>query len=111
MYADWDIRSNVIQPGWIEKDFDRVDDIESDRREGQGHMLKNTVLLRRTGKGEDIAYAAAVPGERRTSSYITGTDIVVRRRLVVLSALPDQRTLAPHAQAAGHQGKGQAHTG
>jgi hypothetical protein len=39
-------------------------------------MLKNTILLRRSGKTEDIAYTALFLASDE-SSYITGTDIVV----------------------------------
>ena len=39
-------------------------------------MLKNTVMLRRAGSGEDIAYTALFLASDE-SAYITGTDILV----------------------------------
>src|SRR3954454_16365639 len=75
VYADWGIRSNVIQPGWIETDMTAAATSNPILKKAQAHVLKNTVLLRRSGKGEDIAYTARfLAGDE--SSYITGTDIV-----------------------------------
>ena len=42
----------------------------------QSQLLKNTVLLRRSGEGEDIAGPALFLASDE-SSYITGTDIIV----------------------------------
>jgi hypothetical protein len=42
----------------------------------QSDLLENTVMLRRSGKGEDIAYTALFLASDE-SSYITGTDILV----------------------------------
>ncbi|WP_426595611.1 SDR family NAD(P)-dependent oxidoreductase [Cellulomonas sp. McL0617] len=76
VYADWGIRSNVIQPGWI--DTDLTASMKSNKlvKKMQSKMLKTTVLLRRSGVGEDIANAALFLA-CDDSSYVTGTDIVV----------------------------------
>jgi NAD(P)-dependent dehydrogenase (short-subunit alcohol dehydrogenase family) len=76
VYADWGIRSNVIQPGWIETDM--TASMRKNRlvKKMQSSVMKNTVLLRRSGKAEEIAYTALFLASDE-SSYITGTDIVV----------------------------------
>jgi NAD(P)-dependent dehydrogenase (short-subunit alcohol dehydrogenase family) len=76
VYADWGIRSNVIQPGWIETDLTASMQKNRIVKKMQSSVMKNTVLLRRTGKAEDIAYTALFLASDE-SSYITGTDIVV----------------------------------
>jgi NAD(P)-dependent dehydrogenase (short-subunit alcohol dehydrogenase family) len=76
VYSDWDIRSNVIQPGWIETDMTAKASSNPIMKKAQGHVLKNQVLLRRAGKAEDIGYTALFLASDE-SSYITGTDIVV----------------------------------
>jgi NAD(P)-dependent dehydrogenase (short-subunit alcohol dehydrogenase family) len=76
VYADWGIRSNVIQPGWIETDLTASMKSNPMVRRMQSSMLKNTVLLRRSGKAEDIAYTALFLASDE-SAYITGTDIIV----------------------------------
>jgi NAD(P)-dependent dehydrogenase (short-subunit alcohol dehydrogenase family) len=76
VYADWGIRSNVIQPGWIETDLTAAMQSNPMARKMQESLLENTVRLRRSGKGEDIAYTALFLASDE-SSYITGTDILV----------------------------------
>jgi NAD(P)-dependent dehydrogenase (short-subunit alcohol dehydrogenase family) len=76
VYADWGIRSNVIQPGWIDTDLTASMKSNPMVRKMQSNMLQNTILLRRSGKADDIAYAALFLASDE-SSYITGTDIVV----------------------------------
>jgi NAD(P)-dependent dehydrogenase (short-subunit alcohol dehydrogenase family) len=76
IYADWGIRSNVIQPGWIETDMTASMQSNPLVKKMQSSMLKNTVLLRRSGKAEDIAYTALFLASDE-SAYITGTDILV----------------------------------
>jgi NAD(P)-dependent dehydrogenase (short-subunit alcohol dehydrogenase family) len=76
VYSDWGIRSNVIQPGWIETDMTAKVAKNPIVKKAQGHVLANQVLLRRAGKAEDIGYTALFLASDE-SSYITGTDIVV----------------------------------
>src|SRR5262245_40447582 len=76
IYADWGIRSNVIQPGFIETDMTASIQSNPIVRKMQSRVMKNTVLLRRSGKAEEIAYTALFLASDE-SSYITGTDIVV----------------------------------
>lgn len=76
IYADWGIRSNIIQPGWIETDMTASMQSNPIVKQMQSSMMKNTVLLRRSGKAEDIANTALFLASDE-SSYITGTDIVV----------------------------------
>jgi NAD(P)-dependent dehydrogenase (short-subunit alcohol dehydrogenase family) len=76
VYADWNIRSNVIQPGWIDTDLTASMKSNPIVKHMQSSMLEHTVLLRRSGRGEDIAYTALFLASDE-SSYITGTDIIV----------------------------------
>jgi NAD(P)-dependent dehydrogenase (short-subunit alcohol dehydrogenase family) len=76
IYADWGIRSNVIQPGWIETDMTASMQSNPLLKKMQSSAMNNTVLLRRSGKAEEIANTALFLASNE-SSYITGTDIVV----------------------------------
>jgi NAD(P)-dependent dehydrogenase (short-subunit alcohol dehydrogenase family) len=76
VYADWGIRCNVIQPGWIETDLTASMSSNPLLKKMQASAMDHTVLLRRSGKAEDIANTALFLASDE-SSYITGTDIVV----------------------------------
>jgi NAD(P)-dependent dehydrogenase (short-subunit alcohol dehydrogenase family) len=76
IYADWGIRCNVIQPGWIETDLTAAMSSNPVLKKVQHSAMNNTVLLRRSGKAEEIAFTALFLASDE-SSYITGTDIVV----------------------------------
>jgi NAD(P)-dependent dehydrogenase (short-subunit alcohol dehydrogenase family) len=76
IYSDWGIRCNVIQPGWIETDLTASMTANPLMKRMTKHTMNNTVLLRRSGKAEEIAYTALFLASDE-SSYITGTDIVV----------------------------------
>jgi NAD(P)-dependent dehydrogenase (short-subunit alcohol dehydrogenase family) len=76
VYADWGIRCNVIQPGWIETDLTAAVSSNPLIKKIQSNAMNNTVLLRRSGKADEIAYTALFLASDE-SSYITGTDIVV----------------------------------
>lgn len=76
LYADWGIRCNVIQPGWIETDLTAAMGSNPINSKIQSAAMNNTVLLRRSGRAEEIGYTALFLASDE-SSYITGTDIVV----------------------------------
>jgi len=76
VYADWGIRCNVIQPGFIETDMTAAISSNPLAKALVGNTMNNTVLLRRTGKAEEIANTALFLASDE-SSYITATDIVV----------------------------------
>jgi NAD(P)-dependent dehydrogenase (short-subunit alcohol dehydrogenase family) len=76
IYADWGIRCNVIQPGWIETDLTAKMSSNPVMKRLAKKQMNNTVLLRRAGKADEIAYTALFLASDE-SSYITGTDIVV----------------------------------
>jgi NAD(P)-dependent dehydrogenase (short-subunit alcohol dehydrogenase family) len=76
VYADSGIRCNVIQPGWIETDLTAAMSSNPLLKKMQSRVMNNTVLLRRSGKVEEIAYTALFLASDE-SSYITGTDILV----------------------------------
>ena len=66
--ADWGIRSNVIQSGMVALDNEADPAAEK--------SINDSILLRRQGKPEEIAYAVLFLASE-DSSYITGNDIVV----------------------------------
>lgn len=76
VYADWGIRCNVIQPGFIETDLTAPMTSNPILKKMQSSMMNDTILLRRSGKAEEIAFTALFLASDE-SSYITGTDIVV----------------------------------
>jgi NAD(P)-dependent dehydrogenase (short-subunit alcohol dehydrogenase family) len=76
VYADWGIRCNIIQPGFIETDLTARMSSNRLLKKMQSNAMNNTVLLRRSGKADEIAYTALFLASNE-SSYITGTDIVV----------------------------------
>jgi len=76
VYADWGIRSNVIQPGFIETDLTAAMQSNPMAKKMQASAMNNTVLLRRSGRAEEIAQPALFLASDE-SSYITGTDLVV----------------------------------
>lgn len=76
VYADWGIRCNVIQPGWIETDLTAAMSSNPIVKRMQSSVMNNSVLLRRSGRAEEIAFTALFLASDE-SSYITGTDIVV----------------------------------
>jgi NAD(P)-dependent dehydrogenase (short-subunit alcohol dehydrogenase family) len=76
VYADWGIRCNVIQPGWIETDLTATMSKNALMKRMTKRSMNTTVLLRRSGKAEEIGYTALFLASDE-SSYITGTDIVV----------------------------------
>ncbi|SAL86220.1 3-alpha-hydroxysteroid dehydrogenase [Caballeronia arvi] len=76
IYADWGIRCNVIQPGFIETDLTAAMSSNPLVKKMASKAMNNTVLLRRSGKAEEIAFTALFLASDE-SSYITGTDIVV----------------------------------
>jgi NAD(P)-dependent dehydrogenase (short-subunit alcohol dehydrogenase family) len=76
VYADWGIRCNVIQPGFIETDLTASMSSNPLVKKMASKAMNNAVLLRRSGKAEEIAFTALFLASDE-SSYITGTDIVV----------------------------------
>ena len=74
--ADWGIRCNVIQPGFIETDLTATMLNNPLAKKMTKKTFNNTILLRRAGKAEEIGYTVLFLASDE-SSYITGTDIVV----------------------------------
>jgi NAD(P)-dependent dehydrogenase (short-subunit alcohol dehydrogenase family) len=76
VYADWGIRCNVIQPGFIATKMTAPIHSNPAMKAVVDQQMNETVLLRRMGEPEEIANTALfLAGDE--SSYITGTDIVV----------------------------------
>jgi 3alpha(or 20beta)-hydroxysteroid dehydrogenase len=76
LLADWKIRCNVIQPGFIETNMTKGMTANPVVKKVSEATMSQSVLLRRAGKAEEIA-ATALFLASDESSYITGTDIVV----------------------------------
>ncbi|OBI37057.1 SDR family NAD(P)-dependent oxidoreductase [Mycobacterium colombiense] len=76
IFADWGIRCNVIQPGFIATKMTAPMSANPAMKDIIDKQMSETVLLRRMGKPEEIA-ATALFLASDESSYITGTDIVV----------------------------------
>jgi NAD(P)-dependent dehydrogenase (short-subunit alcohol dehydrogenase family) len=76
LFADWGIRCNVIQPGFIATKMTAPVTANPAMKEMLDKQMEETVLLRRVGRPEEIA-ATALFLASDESSYITGTDIVV----------------------------------
>ena len=65
IYADWGIRCNTIQPGFIETNMTKAILDNPIAKKSLEETMHNTILLRRAGKPEEIGYTAFVPGQRR----------------------------------------------
>lgn len=76
LLADWGIRCNLIQPGFIETKMTQRIQANPVVKTIAKRQMNNQILLRRAGKAEEIAYTALFLASDE-SSYITGTDIVV----------------------------------
>lgn len=74
--ADWGIRVNMIQPGFIETDMTAAMSSNPIFKLISRGTFNSTVLLRRVGKAEEIASTALFLASDE-SSYVTGTDILV----------------------------------
>lgn len=76
LFADWGIRCNVIQPGFIATNMTAPMNADPAMKSQMDTQMDETVLLRRMGRPEEIA-ATALFLASDESSYITGTDILV----------------------------------
>jgi NAD(P)-dependent dehydrogenase (short-subunit alcohol dehydrogenase family) len=73
VYADWGIRCNVIQPGFIETDMTAQINSNPVVRKMTEHTMSHTILLRRTGRAEEIASTALFLASDESSSRATGS--------------------------------------
>ena len=96
VYADWGIRCNVIQPGFIETDMTAAMSSNVLVKKMAHHTMSNSVLLRRSSKAEEIANTGTVPSQRRVVLH-HGDRPCRRRRLVVVCPVSRRRKIAPHA--------------
>ena len=103
VYADWGIRCNVIQPGFIETDLTASMSSNPLVKKMQSNAMNNTVLLRRSGKADEIAFTALFLARRVFLHH--GHRHCGRWWLVFLSSLPHQRAFPPHAPTPGYQGQ------
>jgi NAD(P)-dependent dehydrogenase (short-subunit alcohol dehydrogenase family) len=76
VYADWGIRCNTIQPGFIETNIVKPITENVLARESFEQTMDTTILLRRAGRPDEIGYTALFLASE-DSAYITGTDIIV----------------------------------
>jgi len=70
VYADWGIRCNVIQPGWIETDLTARMSSNPLVKKMQSKVMNNTVLLRRSGRAEEIAFTALFLASDETVTWL-----------------------------------------
>lgn len=75
-YAEWGIRCNVIEPGWINTDMTSAMNANPLMRRMQAGVMNTTVILRRGGQADEIAGPALFLASDE-SSYVTGTEILV----------------------------------
>src|SRR5829696_2154182 len=102
VYSDWGIRSNVIQPGWIETDM-TAGDVEPDHQEGTGACPQEHRAPAPQRQGGGHRLRGPVPGQRRVLLHHRHGHRG-RRRLVLVRALPGQRALPSRAEPDGQEG-------
>jgi NAD(P)-dependent dehydrogenase (short-subunit alcohol dehydrogenase family) len=93
IYADWGIRCNTIQSGFIETNLTKGITENVLAKESFEQTMNNTILPRRAGKPEEIGYTALFLASE-DSAYITGNDIVIDGGW--FSAAPTAATNAPN---------------
>lgn len=102
VYADWQIRCNIIQPAWMMTDLTASMSSHPLMKRMQKTAMNHTLLLRRGGKAEEIGYTALFLASDE-SSYITGTDIVVDGGWFSSAPVPGERAVASHAEHLGQE--------